>query len=455
MGEIYIIIQEAMTISMAMTQNFARIATEDTESDYLEFKQFEEEKTIKAEEIEKFNYTLFRGYHWYTLACRTHGIYDLYRIYDKWHLIAETEDPVIELPVEPKDIVVKAYDKYGEGKLIQLGQSKSEIGLPLREHSHRYTLSVIVPLYNSELFMCRTIDSIMSNSLSDIELILINDGSTDKSLEIAKRYADNYSCVTVVDQENKWVAVTRNRWLDMARWEYVAFCDNDDIPHPLMYERLLNTCKEQGTDIAIAQTLIRTHPWMKEWYLSCSANKEDVVVYDFDEMLEKRSTKANIFFVAVWNKIVKTDVARQARFPEWYGWPWVLYEDVAYTWSLYSYIDRFAYCRDAIYTWDKRKQQTVWTASTWHKACDNEYVWKMFIYGFSWMLYHKSWKHLERHDYSHFKRLIESYKKFNTPSPMRTYRDMKLAQLVRSQKLYDNKLIMNDEELKQIVSRFI
>lgn len=442
---------------MAMTQNFVRIATDDTDGDYLEYKKFEEGKVIKAAEIEKFFITSFEWYHWITLAFRTKGIYDLYRVYDAdWNIILETEDPVVEVPKDSKiPHIVKAYDRYWEDKLIQLWESSFAVDLPSREYSRYYNLSVVVPLYNSELFMCRTIDSILSSSLEDIELILINDGSTDKSLEIARWYEKNYWCVVVRDQKNKWVAVTRNRWLDIASGEYIAFCDNDDIIHPFMYDRLYATCKSQNTEIAIAQTLIRKFPNVKEWYLSCSAREEDTVVYTFDEMMEKRSTKANIFFVAVWNKIVKTEVARLAQFPEWYGWPWVLYEDVAYTWSLYSYIDKFAYCRDAIYTWDKRKQQTVGTASTWHKACDNEYVWKMFIYGFSWMLYHKSWKHLEWHDYSHFKRLTESYKKFNTPSPMRNYWDMELKKLITSQKLNENKLIMNDPELKQIVNRFI
>jgi hypothetical protein len=68
--------------------------------------------------------------------------------------------------------------------------------------------------------------------------------------------------------------------------------------------------------VAIAQTLIRTHSNIKERYLSCSAREEDTVVYTFDEMMEHRSTKANIFFVAVWNKIVKTEVARLTKFPE-------------------------------------------------------------------------------------------------------------------------------------------
>jgi len=441
---------------MAMTQNFVRLVTEDTESDFLEFKQYKPDNPIKAEEQEQFSYTIFEWYHWNTLACRTHGIYDLYRVFDKeWNLILETEDVVVELPswCNPKEIEIKAYDRYWNDKLIQLWYWVCEVELPPREHSRYYNLSVVIPLYNSELFMCRTIDAILSSSLPDIQLILINDGSTDKTYEIARRYGKYYWCVYVVDQKNEWVAITRNRGLKLCDWEYMAFCDNDDIPHPYMYETLFNACKKENSDIAIAQTLIRKLPNEKERYLTCSDREENTVIYSFEEMMENRNTKANIFFVAVWNKIVKTDVAELAQFPTGYTWPWVLYEDVAYTWSLYSYIDKFVYCRDAIYMWDKRKQQTVGTASTWHKACDNEYVWKMFIYGFSYMLYNKSWNHLTWHDYTHFKRLIEAYKKFDTPSPLRTYWDQELKKLINSQWLYDNRLIMEDAELKQVVER--
>ena len=446
------------TIQMALTQNFVRLATEELDDKYLEYRQWKEEKIIKADKLEEFKYTILNGYHWFTLAFQTKGIYDIYRVFDKaWNIILETEDVVVELPswiTDPDELEIRAYDKLGEDRLIQLWVSNEEFFIPLRKASEHYKLSVVIPLYNSELFMCRTIDSILSSTLDNIELILINDWSKDKSYEIAKRYADTYSCVSVIDQENKWVAITRNLWLQLCKWEFMAFCDNDDIPHPLMYETLYNTCKEQNTDIAIAETLIRKRPNDKERYLSCSERKNDtVVVYDFDEMFEKRNTTGNIFFVAVWNKIVKTDIARLAKFPTDYTWPWVLYEDVAYTWSLYSYIDRFAYNRDAIYMRDKRKQHTVGTASTWHKECDNEYVWKMFIYGFSYMLYNKSWKHLEWHDYTHFKRLIESYKKFTTPSPLLDYWNIKLHELINSQKLYDNKLIMEDKELNILVNR--
>ena len=95
----------------------------------------------------------------------------------------------------------------------------------------------------------------------------------------------------------------------------MAFCDNDDIVHPFMYEILYNTCKKKNTDIAIAQSLIRKDLLDKERYLTCSARQDRTVVYTFEEMVKNRGTKGNIFWVAVWNKIVKTEVARKAQFP--------------------------------------------------------------------------------------------------------------------------------------------
>ena len=437
---------------MAMTQNFVRVATDEKKSDFLRY------KTIKDndEELERFDVWVFKWYHWYTLSFRTKGIFDLYRVFDEnKNLILETEDEIVELPnwIEPTDeMQVKGYDSTHAKRWLNYF-TKQEI--PDRQWSKKYKLSVVVPLYNSELFMCRTIDSILSSSLEDIELILIDDWSTDKTREIAKRYEKEYWCVKAIHQTNKWVSVARNRWMDMASGEYLAFCDNDDIVHPFMYERLYQTCKECWTDIAICPALIRNDIENKELYLTCSARPERTVVYTFEEMVQNRWTTGNIFRVAVRNKIVKTEIAQLAQFPTWYTWPWILYEDVAYTSSLYSYIDKFALCKDAVYTRDKRKQKTVWTASTRHQKEDNEYVWKMFIYWFSYALYNKSWKHLEAHDYTHFKRLIEAYDKFNQPSPLRTHWDIKLKELITSQKLKENKLIMADKHLAEIVNRFI
>lgn len=434
---------------MAMTHNFVRLATDDEESDFLEYKQLEEEEIIKASDIEHFEYTIFNWYNWITISCATHEIYDLYRVYDKkWNLILESEDEVFELPKRCwENIEIRAYDKLSDDRLVWLWLWTCIVRIvDYRDKSDSYKLSVVVPLYKSELFMCRTIDSILSSSLDSIELILINDGSPDNSLQIAKRYADNYGCVKVIDKANSWPSDCRNIWMDIATWEYLAFCDSDDIIHPYMYENLYKTCKKNQTDICISSVLIRTQPWKKEWSIKLKEDK----VCSFDELMSTKTTKDNLYFVWVRNKIVKRELARKVRFIPFLR----VYEDIAYTWSLYSYIDTFSYCTDAIYTRDQRKRNTEWTLSTRAKNEDNTKLWKDYLYWATYPLYNKSWNHLERHDYTHFHRLIEAYAKVQTSPNLKALFDIEFQKLINELKLYDNRLIIGDSELFKLVQKF-
>ena len=298
--------------------------------------------------------------------------------------------------------------------------------------------------------MCRTIDAILSSSLDSIQLILVNDGSPDNSYEIAKRYEKNYSCVTVLTKPNSWASESRNLWISMATGEYSAFCDSDDIPHPLMYELLYNTCKKQWTDIAIWSVLIKNLPWwIKEWFMRIWKD----VVYTYEEMMRMRETEENIFFVAEWNKIMKTDVARIEKSPTEYAGKRFPYEDIAYTWMIYSYIDKFAYCNDAIYTWDKRKRKTEWTISTWDNGESIHYMWTAWLFASTYPLYHKSWKNLMWHDYRHFKRVVKAYAKIQWDLYLEKYWHQKLREVIYSQHLLENKLIVNDLELLPFINR--
>ena len=438
-------------VQMAMTQNFVWVTTDDTESDYIEFRQFKEENIIYAHDMERFNYTLFKWYNWLTLDCQTKGIYDIYRVFDKWELILESEDEVIELPYEFKDMVVRAYNRLENGDLIQMAISGKKIPVSdNRQKKDSYKLSVVVPCYKAELFMSRTIDAILSSTLTDIELILVIDGSPQNDLEVARWYEKNYGCVKVISQENWGLSFARNRWLEAATGEYVAFCDADDIPHPYMYENLYNTCKRENTDITIGQVLIRTLPTRKEYHYKMKEN----LVYTFEEMVKNRHENNDLYFVAVWNKIVKTEIAQKVKFSEAYPKQPFVYEDVAYTGTLYSYLDRFAYCADAIHTWDQRKRQTVWSVSTWHKNEDNDYMWKTFIHGATYPMYNKSGNHLESHDYLHFDKLVEAYKKYDMNASLWSYWHEEMAKLVNSQKLWENKMIMANPDMAWIVNKY-
>lgn len=108
-------------------------------------------------------------------------------------------------------------------------------------------VSVIIPIYNGEKYFADCIQSILDQSFTNIEIIVINDGSTDGSLSLIKRYAQNDSRIVVINQKNKGVSAARNAGLSKARGDYIMFVDADDyIARKDALELLIDFAKENG-----------------------------------------------------------------------------------------------------------------------------------------------------------------------------------------------------------------
>ena len=108
-------------------------------------------------------------------------------------------------------------------------------------------ISIIVPVYNGEKYFAECIQSILDQSFADIEIIVINDGSTDGSLSLIERYAQNDSRIVVINQKNKGVSAARNAGLSKARGDYIMFVDADDyIARKDALELLIDFAKENG-----------------------------------------------------------------------------------------------------------------------------------------------------------------------------------------------------------------
>ena len=101
-------------------------------------------------------------------------------------------------------------------------------------------LSVIIPVYNAEKYISQALDSVLSQSLKDIEVICVDDGSTDKSLEILRQYEGNDTRVKVITQKNQHAGVARNKGIEIATGEYLHFLDADDCVLPYSYEAVYN-----------------------------------------------------------------------------------------------------------------------------------------------------------------------------------------------------------------------
>lgn len=111
-------------------------------------------------------------------------------------------------------------------------------------------ISVIVPAYNIAEYLPRCLDSILNQTYSNLEVIVISDGSTDGTNEIIKKYADNDSRIVPIYKENSGVSDTRNRGLDIAKGDYIGFVDGDDYIEPEMYEVLLKNALDNDADIS-------------------------------------------------------------------------------------------------------------------------------------------------------------------------------------------------------------
>lgn len=112
-------------------------------------------------------------------------------------------------------------------------------------------VSIIVPVFNVENYLDECLDSILNQTYKDIEIIAINDGSTDNSLHILNTYKDKFSSMKILNQENKGQAQARNAGLEYATGDFILFIDSDDLLDKFMIEKLVNRMNESNADIVM------------------------------------------------------------------------------------------------------------------------------------------------------------------------------------------------------------
>ena len=152
-------------------------------------------------------------------------------------------------------------------------------------------ISVIVPIYNGEQFIHKCIDSVLSQTFSDLELIIVDDGSTDNCPQICDEYAKKDNRVIVIHGTNKGVSIARNIGLAAASGEYVAFCDGDDYFKENLLERTYNIAVEQHADV-VSFNLQR----MSDKAASMDENPKEPDIIDLD----KESRFDMLYKVVTW-----------------------------------------------------------------------------------------------------------------------------------------------------------
>ena len=127
------------------------------------------------------------------------------------------------------------------------------------------SVSVIVPIYNREKYIRECVESIINQTYKDLEIILVNDGSTDKSLEIINEYAKNDLRIRIINKDNGGLSSARNTGIEAATSEYIMYVDGDDFINERTVEDLINKAKKEDLDVVIYDFLIFKNNTYKTW----------------------------------------------------------------------------------------------------------------------------------------------------------------------------------------------
>ncbi len=198
-------------------------------------------------------------------------------------------------------------------------------------------LSVIVPVYNVERYLAACVDSLLAQTLGDLEILLVDDGSADSSGEIADRYAaahpDRIRCLHV---DNGGQGRARNFALPLARGEYLGFVDSDDWVLPDMYEKLCRRADETGADMVACDFLERYE----------DGSEKEVPGAFQDHPLS--------FAGSCCNKVFRASLAQGLRFPEG-----LWYEDFYYSAMMLVRARRTEYLREPLYIYRRGQPSTM------------------------------------------------------------------------------------------------
>lgn len=184
-------------------------------------------------------------------------------------------------------------------------------------------VSVIVPFYNVEKYIDRCLNSLVNQTLEDIEIIIVNDGSKDNSETIAKEYSSKYKDkIIYLEKENGGLSDARNYAIPYATGEYIAFLDSDDYVEIDMYEQMYEKAKKENADIVECDFL-----W--EYPNEKIESKGKIYKDKHDILLNAR--------VVAWNKLIKKELIEKTKVKFPYG---LRYEDVEFFYKLIPYINK-------------------------------------------------------------------------------------------------------------------
>ncbi len=212
-----------------------------------------------------------------------------------------------------------------------------------------YLVSIIVPVYNVEKYLEKCLKSIELQDYTNIEVILVDDGSTDSSGQICDQYAKEHDSVVVIHQPNQGQAAARNHAANMCHGEFIAFIDSDDSVVPEYISYLVSLQLKYGTDIVIARGIYCYEGAEEPTY---SSTNEDYLLKPEEVLIRLNYNKG--MAATPWAKLFRKNIILKHPFPEGQ-----IYEDLATIYKIVGDSQGVAYGDRKIYFWLQREGSTM------------------------------------------------------------------------------------------------
>jgi len=173
-------------------------------------------------------------------------------------------------------------------------------------------VSIIIPVYNVEKYLERCIESVLRQTYTNLQIILVNDGSQDSSGQICDVYAAKYPQIEVIHQLNGGLSAARNAGIECATGEWIVFVDSDDYISAHFVKQMLDICILHGADISICKFIFD---------YDGNLNENDFIKSDDFELITGREAvvrhfgKNTMLYILPWNKLMRTSLWKDLRFP--------------------------------------------------------------------------------------------------------------------------------------------
>ncbi|MDD3369701.1 MAG: glycosyltransferase [Lachnospiraceae bacterium] len=283
-------------------------------------------------------------------------------------------------------------------------------------------ISVIVPIYNMEQYLERCVDSILGQSYHNLEIILVDDGSTDHSPEMCDAYAVRDDRIRVVHKQNGGLSDARNAGMGIATGDYYGFVDSDDWIEPLMYEEMLTACEDHQAQLAICR-YAEIHGSQR---VDDGTGRKDIL--SREEALDIYICERDGFCIynSVWSKLFSKELIREMRFPVGHN-----SEDIMFTTRAFCRMEKCVYLDHSYYNYVVEREGSIMNEISGERTMRDEIpFWQEHIV----CIREAGLKELaEKAAYHYYKRLLIYDLRFRKSKANHSYA-LELEQLIKSEK---------------------